>query len=92
MIFFAIVIGVALTFIIAFSLYLSADEGSFGEGLICGVFIILLSIAEILTIYIISEEPEPKAIDVYRNKTELEITSVNGVPRDTIVVWKGGKQ
>ena len=32
--------------------------------------------------------PKPEAIDVYRNKTELEITSVNGVPRDTVVVWK----
>lgn len=31
----------------------------------------------------------PKAIDVYRDKTELRITSVNSVPTDTIVVWKG---
>jgi hypothetical protein len=31
----------------------------------------------------------PKAIDVYRDKTELRITSVNGVPTDTVVVWKG---
>lgn len=31
----------------------------------------------------------PKAIDVYRNRTELRITSVNGVPTDTVVVWKG---
>lgn len=31
---------------------------------------------------------EPKAIDVYRGKTELKITSVNGVPQDTVVVWK----
>lgn len=31
----------------------------------------------------------PKAIDVYRNKTELRITSVNGVTTDTVVVWKG---
>ncbi len=88
MIFFAIVIGVALVFFIAFSLFLSADEGSFGEGFICGVFIIILSIAEILTIFEISSDTKPKAIDVYRNKTKLEITSVNGVPRDTVVVWK----
>lgn len=32
----------------------------------------------------------PKAIDVYRNRTELRITSINGVPTDTVVVWKGG--
>lgn len=47
----------------------------------------------ILAFFLALEEKDtPKAIDVYRNKTELEITSVNGVPRDTVVVWKGGKQ
>ena len=35
---------------------------------------------------------EPKAIDVYRGKTELEINSTNGIQQDTVVVWKGGKQ
>lgn len=35
-----------------------------------------------------TEYKQPKPIDVYRGKTELEITSVNGVPRDTVVVWK----
>jgi hypothetical protein len=30
----------------------------------------------------------PSALDVYRNKTELKITSVNGVPQDIIVVYK----
>ena len=32
---------------------------------------------------------KPKAIDVYRDKTTLEITYKNSVPIDTIVVWKG---
>lgn len=35
-----------------------------------------------------TREPEPTAIDVYRDNTELEITSVNGVPTDTVVVFK----
>lgn len=30
----------------------------------------------------------PRAIDVYRDKTKLSITSVDGVPTDTTVVWK----
>ena len=30
----------------------------------------------------------PSAIDVYRGKTELEIMSINGVPKDTTVVYK----
>ena len=32
---------------------------------------------------------KPKAIDVYRDKTTLEITYKNSVPIDTVVVWKG---
>ena len=31
---------------------------------------------------------KPKAIDVYRDKTTLEITYKNNVPIDTVVVWK----
>ena len=31
---------------------------------------------------------KPSALDVYRGKTTLEITSVNGIPKDTVVVYK----
>ena len=31
---------------------------------------------------------KPKAMDVYSGKTTLEITYKNGVPTDSIVVWK----
>lgn len=89
MIFCIIGVAAVLVFLMAISLYISDEGGGdFSTGMILGVFIIILSIAEILMIFDISNEPKPKAIDVYRNKTELEITSVNGVPRDTVVVWK----
>lgn len=40
-------------------------------------------------IYAINEiNKEPKAIDVYRGKTELKIDSINGVTQDTLVLWK----
>lgn len=42
----------------------------------------------LLIVFTPAESCPPTAIDVYRGKTELEITSVNGMPRDTIVVWK----
>ena len=88
MIFGIITVAVILVFLMSISLYLSDEGGGdFSTGLILGMFIIILSIAEILMIFD-TKEPKPKAIDVYRNKTELEITSVNGVPRDTVVVWK----
>lgn len=37
---------------------------------------------------LITIDDEPTALDVYRDKTELKITSVNGIPTDTIVVYK----
>ena len=36
----------------------------------------------------ITEKPTPSALDVYRGNTELEITSINGTPIDTVVVFK----
>lgn len=34
---------------------------------------------------------EPKAIDVYRNKTTLKITYKNNIPTDTTVIYKTNK-
>ena len=49
------------------------------------VIIAYSMIAMLLMIVYISK---PKAIDVYRDKTTLEITYKNSVPTDTVVVWK----
>lgn len=38
--------------------------------------------------YFVPEKKEPTALDVYRGKTELLVTSVNGVPTDSVVVFK----
>lgn len=50
-----------------------------------GVILLLIAIA-IADAHI--KEHKPTAIDVYRGNTKLEITSVNGIPTDTIVVFK----
>lgn len=34
------------------------------------------------------KNPRPKAIDVYREKTTLQITYQDSIPLDTVVVWK----
>ena len=33
-------------------------------------------------------DDKPTAMDVYQGKTEIEVTSVNGVPVDSVVVFK----
>ena len=46
-----------------------------------------LSTIVILTLAVALKN-EPKAIDVYRGKTTLEITYKDEVPIDSVVVWK----
>ena len=55
----------------------------------CVAGVILCAIAlSILTINIFPKQCRPTALDVYRGNTELRITSVNGIPTDTVVVFK----
>lgn len=59
----------------------------FDTGVAMGIIIAIL-IAFDVCLFVTIIEPKPSALDVYRGKTELEITSVNGVPTDTVVVFK----
>jgi hypothetical protein len=54
-----------------------------------GVILLLVAIA-IADAHINAhiKDHNPTALDVYRGNTELEITSVNGIPTDTVVVFK----
>ena len=89
MIIFAIIIGVLILASIILCTYISdrCDE-SFDAGVFIGAVIMILMVIEICLVAIITEKPTPSAIDVYRGNTELEITSVNGVPTDSVVVFK----
>ena len=54
-----------------------------------GVIALGVAYPAVVTIFLlIYINGEPKAIDVYRNKTSLEITYKEGIPIDTTVVFK----
>lgn len=53
------------------------------------IFSVVMAI--ILIVLAVNLGNMPRAIDVYRDKTRLQITSVDGVPTDTTVVWKNRK-
>ena len=63
------------------SLIFDQEDSEFGLGVICTA---ILSIA----FYCINTRNKPTPLDVYRGNTELKITLVNGVPTDTVVVFK----
>ena len=74
-----VVIGVVL---MIYSWTASGWQGS--AGMLCQwCFLIAIILVDVNT-----SEPTPTALDVYRGNTELKITSVNGIPTDTIVVFK----
>ena len=84
-----IIVGI----LICVSVIWTAFEGrnsscDFNMGVPMGIAIGTLMAIEACLLADIIGEPKPSAIDVYRGNTELEITSVNGTPIDTIVVFK----
>lgn len=83
-IFWAIVISV-----VAVLLFLYSCTGDGWQGLAGQLYAwCILAVFLIVGINISEPKPIPTALDVYQGNTELEITSVNGVPTDTIVVFK----
>ena len=85
----AIIVGVLILALIILCTYISERcDGCFDAGVFIGAVIMILIVIEICLVEIIKEKQTPSAIDVYRGNTELEITSVNGVPTDSVVVFK----
>lgn len=78
-------LGVVL-FVLTFYLWVKGMQKD--EDLYFKFSIFSVVIAAILIVFAVNLVNMPRAIDVYRDKTRLQITSVDGVPTDTIVVWK----
>ena len=85
----AIIVGILICILIILSFRISNNSTEdFDIGVIIGYFMTILVIIEVYLLSNIKEKQTPSALDVYRGNTELEITSVNGVPTDSVVVFK----
>ena len=85
----AIILGLLICILVIISLYISkSSTEDYDIGIIIGGIIATLMVIEVYLLADIIGEPKPSAIDVYRGNTELEITSANGTPIDTIVIFK----
>jgi hypothetical protein len=76
----------AVIFLLSFIDSIFNLYGDRGNGVISIIFYGILFTVTLYTA--ITSHNAPQAIDVYRGKTSLEITSVNNIPTDTTVVWK----
>ena len=84
-----VIVGILICALVIFSLSTSTNStNDFIIGWWIGVIIMILIVFEVNLLSNIIGKPTPSALDVYRGNTELEITSVNGTPIDTVVVFK----
>ena len=84
-----IIIGILVCVSVILTAFVGRNSScDFDTGVIMGGSVAMLMTIELYLLADIIDEPKPSAIDVYRGNTELEITSVNGVPTDSVVVFK----
>ena len=84
-----IIVGVLICVLVILTAFEGRNSScDFNMGVPMGIAIGTLMTIEICLLSDIMGKPKPSAIDVYRGNTELEITSVNGTPIDSVVVFK----
>ena len=85
----AIIVGILICVLVILTAFVGRNSScDFDNGVIMGGSIAMLMTIEVYLLADIIGDTKPSAIDVYRGNTELEITSVNGVPTDSVVVFK----
>lgn len=85
----AIAVGIVLIGLVWIYTYMSSNRlGDLDMGISLGIVLSVFFAIEIGIVSSILAEQVPTALDVYRGNTELMITSINGVPTDTTVVFK----
>ena len=84
-----IIVGILICVSVILTAFVGRNSScDFDTGVIMGGSVAMLMTIELYLLADIIDEPKPSAIDVYRGNTELEITSVNGVSTDSVVVFK----
>lgn len=83
MLFFAVLLFICIIVFIAITVIKHIDISCGFYLAVCGIFA-FISIQEMMEI----ENPKPAAIDVYRDKTTLEVTYRDSVAIDSTVVFK----
>ena len=84
-----IIVGILICISVILTAFVGRNSScDFNMGVPMGIAIGTLMTIELCLLDDIMGKHKPSAIDVYRGNTELEITSVNGVPTDSVVVFK----
>ena len=87
------IIGIIFLFTSLICLAIISIKSTSELSKIDGIFIVMIIIGTALITYVTyATDDSPKPIDVYRNKTTLQITykvqGLDTLSKDTLVVWK----
>ena len=84
-----IIIGILICVLVILTAFVGRNSSlDFDNGVVMGGGVAILMVIESILLADIIGKPKPSSLDVYRGNTELEITSLNGVPTDSVVVFK----
>lgn len=81
-----IIMSVFLLSLLTVSMDIFLSDGFKSNKFVIGLITFLSTI--IILVFAVTLKNKPKAIDVYKDKTTLEITYKDEVPIDSVVVWK----
>ena len=84
-----IIVTIFMGALLIFSIYMGDNStNDFYKGWWIGFLMMTLIVLDVNLLSNIIGKPTPSALDVYRGSTELEITSINGISTDTVVIFK----
>ena len=82
-------ISLATLFVLGITgIIIAFDEDYYDRRFGIVISLCLFIVCIFILVQIIIQEQTPTAMDVYQDKTTLEITYKDGVPVDSVVVWK----
>ena len=82
---------IAVSILLSFAIFVAGITAEHFNGeseFINKAAIVLGMVCTLIMCWIVLNPLEPKAIDVYRHKTELKVTYEGKVPVDTVVIFK----
>jgi hypothetical protein len=83
-----IIAVILLVFVVAALLVWNGTTKDVDNRYLSGTLLMISSVLLFVAIQILCSKDTPQAIDVYHDKTTLEITYRDGMPIDSVVVFK----
>ena len=82
------ILAFVMTIAVPTAILVNIDDVKWYHYLLVGIVMIVLFTSTVCIADEAADCNRPKAIDVYRGQTTLQITYIDSIPQDTIVIFK----